>query len=102
GAGKAGEPAKPLLRGRHVFVLLAVGTRHDETSEAAACQFGPQRRDARRAGSGLGRIVECLKLGFEHKGNLLSGAPRGNAPASHVSMSPFATGFTSSRPMPSI
>ena len=33
-AGEAGEPGQPLLARRQIFVLLAVGARHDEAVEA--------------------------------------------------------------------
>ena len=39
-SGEAGEKSKPLGAGRHIFVLVAVGARHDKTVEAAALQFG--------------------------------------------------------------
>ena len=41
-AGEAGEPGEALLARRQVFVLLAIGARHDETVEAAPLEFGAQ------------------------------------------------------------
>ena len=57
-AGEAGEPGQPLGAGRHIFVLVAVGARHDEAVEPAALELGAQRRDARRAGAALAAILE--------------------------------------------
>ena len=48
-AGEAGEPGEPLFARRQIFVLLAVGARHDEAVEPAALEFGAQGRDAGRA-----------------------------------------------------
>ena len=42
-AGEAGQPGQPLLGRRHVFVLMAVGARHDEAGEPAPRQLGAQR-----------------------------------------------------------
>ena len=39
-AGEAGEPGQPLLACGQIFVLLAVGARHDEPVEAAALELG--------------------------------------------------------------
>ena len=47
-AGEAGQPGQPLLGGRHVFVLVAVGARHDEAGEAAP--FSSARNAASAAG----------------------------------------------------
>jgi hypothetical protein len=58
GAGKASQPSEPLLRSRHVFVLVAVGARHDEPGQATPRQFGAQRRDARSAGGTFGFVFE--------------------------------------------
>src|SRR5262249_56902784 len=77
-SGEAGEPGEPLLRGRHVFVLMTIGTRHDEPGEAAPREFGTQRRHAWRARIGCARIVERLELGLEHWRNLWGGARGGN------------------------
>jgi hypothetical protein len=66
GAGKAGEPGQPLLAGGDIFVLLAIGARHDPAGQAAPRQLGPQRRHARSAGRALVAIFECLEAGFEH------------------------------------
>ena len=60
-AGKAGEPGKPLVAGRHIFVLVTVGARHDETVEAAALELRAQRRKPRRAGALFAAILEGLK-----------------------------------------
>ncbi len=66
GAGEAGQPGEPLGAGRHVFVLVLVGARHDEAVEAAPRQFGAQRRDPGRGGAGFAAIIERLEMGFEH------------------------------------
>ncbi len=79
GAGKAGQPREPLLRCRHVFVLVAVGVRNDEAGQAPPCQFRAQRRHVRRAGGARAAIVERLEAGLEHGGNLLSRLRPGNA-----------------------
>ena len=65
-AGKAGEPSQPLLAGRQIFVLLAVGARHDETIKSAPLQLGAQGSDACRRRRALARIVEGLEAGLEH------------------------------------
>ena len=57
-AGEAGEPGQPLVVGRHVFVLVAIGARHDEAVEASPLELGAQRRDARCAGAAVGTILE--------------------------------------------
>ena len=64
-AGEAGQPGQPLLGGRHVFVLMPVGSRQDQAGQAAAGQFGSQRL---HAGPGLCRqgVVERLETGLEH------------------------------------
>ncbi len=69
-AGEAGEPGEPRVARRHIFVLVAVGARHDKAVEPAARQLGPQRREPLRAGAALGLILERLKTRFEHGGNL--------------------------------
>ena len=81
GAGKAGEPGQPLLRGRHVFVLMPIGARHDEAREPAPRQLGTQRRQPRRAGGGLRVVIESLELGFEHRRTLCAAPRGGNVPA---------------------
>ena len=65
-AGEAAEPRQPLVVGRHVFVLVAIGARHDEAVEQAPLELGPQRRDARRTGAAVGMILERLEQGLEH------------------------------------
>ncbi len=45
-AGEAGEPGQPFLARRQIFVLLAVGARHEEAVEPAPLEFGAQARDA--------------------------------------------------------
>src|SRR2546421_329553 len=40
-AGKAGQPGEPLLGRWHVFVLMAIGARDDESGQAAPRQLGP-------------------------------------------------------------
>jgi hypothetical protein len=65
-AGEAREPCQSLLARRQIFVLLAVGTRHHETVEAAALELGAQGGGASRAFRALARIVKGLEAGFEH------------------------------------
>ncbi len=65
-AGKSGEPFEPLLRRRHIFVLVAVGARHYEAGEPATRQLGAQRRNPRPARPAFGRIFERLEAGLEH------------------------------------
>ena len=65
-AGKTGEPSQPLGAGRHVFVLVAVGARHDEAVEAAPLELGAQRRQPRRARRPLAAILERLEMRLEH------------------------------------
>ncbi len=67
-AGEAGEPGEPLGAGRHIFVLIAVGARHDEAVEAAPLELRPQRGKPRRGVGALAAILERLKTGFEHAG----------------------------------
>jgi hypothetical protein len=78
------EPVKPVsqarLAPRHVFVLMAVGARHDEAGQATPRELRAQRRHARCAGAALGSIFERLEAGFEHGGNLLSPLQPGNDP----------------------
>ena len=69
-AGEAGEPGQLLGAWRHIFVLEAVGARHDETVEAALGKLRPQRLDARRAFGALAAILERLEMGLEHACNL--------------------------------
>ena len=57
-AGEAGEPGEALLARRHVFVLVAVGARHDEAGQAAPRELRAQRRHARCAGAALGSLFE--------------------------------------------
>ncbi len=67
-AGEAGEPGQPLGAGRHIFVLVAVGARHDEAVEAAPLQLRAQRREPRRAVAALAAILERLEMRLEHGG----------------------------------
>ena len=64
--GEAGEPSQPLVGGRHVFVLVAIGARHDEAGQPAPGKLGAQRLHARRACRPLGSILERLEMRFEH------------------------------------
>ncbi len=84
-AGEAGEPGEPLLARRHVFVLVAVGARHDEAGQSAARQLGAQRRDARRARRALGAIVERLEPGLEHGGHLYGASGGRQCPTAWLS-----------------
>ena len=69
-AGEAGQPGQLLGAGRHIFILEAVGARHDEAVEAAFGKLRPQRRHARRAFGALAAILERLEMGLEHQCNL--------------------------------
>ncbi len=75
-AGEAGEPGQPLLGRRDIFVLVAIGPRHDEAGQVAPGQFGAQRRDARRACSTLRVVLERLEPGLEHGGIYGAGGRR--------------------------
>ena len=77
-AGEAGEPGEPFLGGRHIFVLMAVGARHDEAVEAAALQFGAQRGKPAGARRPFAGVIERLQARFEHRGNLWGASRRGN------------------------
>ena len=57
-AGKAGEPGEPLVAWRQIFVLKAVGARHDEAVEPAHEEFGAQRLDPLRRGAAISAVVE--------------------------------------------
>ena len=57
-AGEAGEPSEPPLAGRHIFVLMAVGARHDKAGQIAPREFRAQGRDARAALRSLARVLE--------------------------------------------
>ena len=80
-AGEAGQPGQPLLGRRHVFVLMAVGARHDEAGEPAPRRVrrAAPRRAARSAPRS--RIVERLESGLEHARQSMGGAGRGNCAA---------------------
>ena len=71
-AGEAGEPGEPLGVGRHIFVLVAVGARHDEAVEPAPRQLGPQQRQPLGARAAFTAILERLKARFEHRGQSMS------------------------------
>ena len=75
-AGEAGDPGEPLVRRRHVFVLVAVGARHDEAVEALPAELGAQRGDARAARGSVGGLVERLKSS-RHGGDSIWAGPRG-------------------------
>ena len=76
-AGEAGKPGEPLGAGRHIFVLVAVGARHDEAVEAVAFQLSPQRREPRRAVAARATILERLEMRLEHAGQPSSIFSRG-------------------------
>jgi hypothetical protein len=80
GTGEAAEPGEALLAGGDIFILVAIGARHDPAGQIAPCQLGAQRCDARTACRTLGSILERLEAGFEHAGNLWGRWPPGNAP----------------------
>jgi len=70
--GEAGEPGEAFFTCRQVFVLLAIGARHDETVEATEFEFGTQGGDAGRALPPLARLFECLETGLDHGGGTLA------------------------------
>jgi hypothetical protein len=81
-AGEAGQPGQPLVARRNVFVLKAVGPRHDEAVQSAHRKFGAQGGNTRRDSAAVLGIVERLELGFEHQRNLGGEARAGNESAS--------------------
>ena len=62
---EAGQPQQPLGAGRHVFVLMLVGARRDETGEPARREFGAQSGEARRAVHRPADLGEALIAGDE-------------------------------------
>ena len=80
-AGKAREPGQPLLAIRKIFVLVAIGARHDQAGQAATCQFGTQRREPEPACGAFGSVLERLEACLEHDCNLWGGRCSGNARA---------------------
>ncbi len=80
-AAEARQPGEALLRGGHIFVLMPVGARNDESIKAKTAQFGAQGADARGALRGVGLILEGLKDAFKHESRLGAGVRRGNPPA---------------------
>src|SRR4029079_259227 len=77
-AGEAGEPCEPLFGGRHVFVLVAVGARHDETAEVAALHFGAQGRDPGAGCGPVGFVLERLEARTRHGGLIWAMSWSGN------------------------
>src|SRR6185503_18457235 len=71
---EAREPGEPLVGRGHVFVLVAVGARHDEAVEAAPRELGTQRLDARPARRAVRWIVERLKS-CRHDATLYGAGP---------------------------
>ncbi len=69
-AGEAGEPGEPFFTGGEIFVLLAVGARHDKAVEPAARKLGAQGGDAGRAFVALALILEGLESGLKHARSL--------------------------------
>ena len=65
-AGEAGQPGQAFFAGGEIFVLLAVGARHDEAGEPAVLELRAQTCDAAGALVALARILEGLELRFEH------------------------------------
>ena len=66
GAGEAGQPGEALLARRHIFVLVAIRARHDETVEALPRQFAAQRLDPYGAVRAVVDVVEGLEMALEH------------------------------------
>ena len=77
-AGEAGDPGEPLVGRRHVFVLVAVGARHDEAVETLPAELGAQRRDARAARGSVGGLVERLKASRHGADSIWAGPGSGN------------------------
>ena len=65
---KARQPSQPRGAGRHIFVLVLVGARHDEAIELAALEFGAQQREAGGAERGIAFCIEGLEqAGKDHR-----------------------------------
>ena len=62
-AGKPGEPLQPRGRGRDVFALVLVGTRHEEAVDTGRLKAAAQTRDAPGAAGEIGDLVEALEHG---------------------------------------
>ena len=90
-AGEAGEPGEAFRAFGHIFVLMRVGARNEETVEALALEFGAQRLEPRGAVAARGVVGEGLEFRFEHNVKLVARAPRGNA---------FAPSTSPSQPSP--
>lgn len=60
-SGEAGQPLQPLIPCRHIFALMDIGARHEETGKALSCQHLAQIGQPGRALSRVGGAVEGLK-----------------------------------------
>ena len=76
-AGEAGQPCQPLIRRRHVFILVAIGTGNDEAVEPAACELGTQGRNPAGDRRALAAVFERLEAGFEHGRHSIDRRDRG-------------------------
>src|SRR5262249_12381716 len=64
-SGEAGEPGKPLLVRRQIFILMAISVGHYEAVKPPPCKFSPQGREASSGFRRLRGVVESLELGLE-------------------------------------
>ena len=60
-AGEGGQPGQPLGAPRHIFALMLVGARHEETVEAALLEFAPEGRKTRGASRRVALVVVALE-----------------------------------------
>ena len=65
-AGKAREPGQPLVRRRHIFVLMGIGAGHDEAAQVAPRELLAQGGEAGAERHPAFRVFECLEMRFEH------------------------------------
>ena len=65
-ASESGEPSQPLGVGGHVFVLVLVRPRDDESSKPLLRQFGPQLADASAPMRRIAQRHERLKTTLKH------------------------------------
>ena len=70
GTRKARHPQEPLRVGRHVFVLMLIGSRDDEPVETLCFESAPERPHPFRAVRRPSHVRERLKPAFEHAGPL--------------------------------
>ncbi len=64
--GEAGEPGKALFGRRHIFVLVAVGARHQEAVMTAAFEFGARCGDPLGGSRSIRLVLEGLVKALTH------------------------------------